>query len=140
MAYLFDTDAISEVLKRHPALEYVAWLRELPREEQYTSAVSIGELYKGAFRSARCDWHLENIDERVLPSLTVLPYDVSTARRYGEIRAFLESKGEPLDDADLMIAATALTHGLVLVTGNLRHYSRVPDLHINTVFADARRK
>lgn len=138
MAYLFDTDAISEVLKPRPAREFVAWLKEIPREEQHTSAVCIGELYKGAFRSVRRDWHLEKIDERVLPSLTVLPFDVRVARRYGEIRAALEQRGQPLDEADLQIAATALTHGLELVTGNLRHFSRVPDLHINMVFADTR--
>ena len=52
MAFLFDTDAISEVLKRRPLPAYVAWLRTVPRVEQFTSAVVIGELFKGAYRSA----------------------------------------------------------------------------------------
>lgn len=50
----------------------------------------IGELYKGAYRSKACDRHLANIDQRVLAAVTVLPYDVATARVFGKIRAHLE--------------------------------------------------
>ncbi|MFN8091140.1 MAG: PIN domain-containing protein [Vicinamibacteria bacterium] len=96
MAYLFDTDAISEVLKPRPAGGYVRWLARLPREEQFTSAVVMGELYQGAFRSSAVARHLENIEKRVLPAVTVLPYDAPAARVYGQIRAQLESAGRPL--------------------------------------------
>ena len=138
MAYLFDTDAISEVLKPRPAAGYVKWLATLPREEQFTSAVVVGELYKGAFRSSAAERHLENIEKRVLPALTVLSYDVAAARVYGEVRARLESTGRPLADADLQIAATALLHDLELVTGNVKHFRRVPGLRISPALADTR--
>jgi predicted nucleic acid-binding protein len=138
MAYLFDTDAISELLKPRPAARYVRWLRTIPREEQYTSAVAVGELYQGAFRSSAAARHLENIEKRVLPSVTVLSYDAAAARVYGEIRARLEAAGRPLADADLQIAATALLHDLELVTGNVRHFARVPRLRISRVLAEAR--
>ena len=65
MAYLFDTDAISELLKPRPAAGYVRWLAAVPREEQFTSAVVVGELYQGAFRSSAVRRHLENIEKRV---------------------------------------------------------------------------
>jgi predicted nucleic acid-binding protein len=138
MAYLFDTDAISELLKPRPASGYVRWLRTLPREEQFTSAVVVGELYKGAFRSSATARHLENIEKRVLPAVTVISYDLLAARVYGEIRARLEGAGRPLADADLQIAATALLHDLELVTGSLRHFSRVPGLRVNPALAEAR--
>jgi predicted nucleic acid-binding protein len=138
MAYLFDTDAISEVLKRRPAAPYVRWLNTIPREDQFTSAVVVGELYQGAFRSPAASRHLENLQKRVLPSLTVLPYDVTTARVYGEIRAHLEVTGRRLADADLQIAATALQHDLELVTGNVRHFERVPELRLNPALASTR--
>lgn len=51
MAYLFDTDAISEVLKPKPLAEYVRWLETIPRADQFTSGVVVGELFKGAYRS-----------------------------------------------------------------------------------------
>lgn len=80
MAFLFDTDAISEVLRRRPLPAYVAWLRTIPRAEQFTSAVVVGELFKGAYRPADAPRHLRNIESRVLPAVTVLPYDVEVAR------------------------------------------------------------
>jgi tRNA(fMet)-specific endonuclease VapC len=138
MAYLFDTDAISEVLKPRPAAGYVRWLASIPREEQFTSAVVVGELYKGAFRSSAVTRHLENVEKRVLPALTVLSYDTSAARVYGQVRAQLESAGRPLADADLQIAATAILYDLELVTGNVKHFKRVPGLRISLVLADAR--
>src|SRR5262245_24396245 len=138
MAYLFDTDAISEVMRPRPAPDYLAWLSIVPREEQFTSAVNVGELFKGAFRSVARERHLENIEKRVLPVLTVLPYDVAVARVYGELRATLESEGTPLAEADLQIAATAVHYGLELVTGNLRHFQRVPGLAINAALAQSR--
>ena len=138
MPYLFDTDALSEVLRPRPARRYVEWLRTVARSEQFTSAVVIGELYSGAFRSADASRHLQNIESRVLPAITVLAYDLPSARVYGSIRARLEVAGKMLADADLQIAATALRHELELVTGNLRHFQRVPGLKVNPVLAEAR--
>jgi predicted nucleic acid-binding protein len=83
VAFLFDTDAISEVLRRRPLPGYVRWLSGVPRSEQFTSAVVVGELFKGAYGSADAPRHLRNIETRVLPAVTVLPYDVEVARVYG---------------------------------------------------------
>jgi predicted nucleic acid-binding protein len=138
MAYLFDTDAISELLKPRPASGYVSWLGGVPREEQFTSAVVVGELYLGAFRSPAVARHVENIEKRVLPAVTVLAYDTRAARVYGQIRAHLEAIGRSLADADLQIAATALLHDLELVTGNVRHFKRVPQLRVCSALADAK--
>ena len=138
MPYLFDTDAISELLKRKPAPGYVKWLSGVPREEQFTSAIVIGDLFRGAFRSHNGERHLKNIESRVLPALVVLPYDTAVARAYGQIHAGLSVKGTTLADADLQIAATALYHGLQLVTGNIRHFQRIPVLRIHPVLAETR--
>ena len=138
MAFLFDTDAISELLRPRPAMAYINWLLRVSREEQFTSTVVIAELYKGAYRSQTCSRHLANIEQRILPSVTVLPYDIDTAKVFGKIRAHLEKAGTILPDADLQIAATAVSHNLELVTGNLRHFSRISGLKINTILADTR--
>lgn len=139
MAFLFDTDAISEALRRRPLPAYLRWLETIPRAEQFTSAVVVGELYKGAYRSANREFHLEQIQARVLPAVTVLPYDAGVARAYGEIDAQLHRLHLPLADADLQIAATALHHGLLMVTGNIRHFARIPGLSLVPVLAEARR-
>lgn len=139
MAYLFDTDAISELLRPRPQPFYLNWVNYIPREEQFTSAVVIGELYKGAYRSQHKDKHLNNITNRILPAITVLPYDVAIAQEFGRLRANLEIKGQILPDADIQIAATVLYHQLELVTGNTRHFERIQDLKINTTLAQSRK-
>ena len=95
-------------------------------------------MYKGAFRSSAAARHLENLEKRVLSAVTVLSYDVAAARVYGQVRAHLETAGRPLADADLQIAATALVHDLELVTGNVKHFKRVPGLRISPVLVGAR--
>ena len=139
MAFLFDTDAISELLRHRPARNYIKWLINVPREEQFTSAVVIGELYKGAYRSQAREKHLSNIEKRILPAVTVLPYDTAIAKVFGRIRAHLEEIGAVLPDADLQIAATALGYGLELVTGNIRHFKRIDGLEVNSILADSRK-
>jgi predicted nucleic acid-binding protein len=138
MSFLFDTDAISEVLKKRPAPLYLQWIAQLARAEQFTSAVVIGEMYRGAFSSAEPLRHLENIESRVLTVVTVLPYDVAVARVYGQIQASLSRTGRTIADADLQIAATALHHGLKVVTGNLRHFEQIPGVRVERALADAR--
>lgn len=140
MAFLFDTDAISELLRPRPLAMYVEWLAAVPREGQFASAVTIGELFKGAYRSQAVERHLRNVEQGVLPAVTVLPYDVAIAREFGRIRAALEQAGTILPDADLQIAATAIHHGLELVTGNIRHFERVPGLGLNRILLEARRR
>jgi predicted nucleic acid-binding protein len=139
MAYLFDTDAISELLRPRPAPAYVEWLTGVPREDQFTSAVVIGELYRGAFRSPARERHLVNIRQRIIPAVTVLPYDVAIAEVYGLLSADLEEAGQVLADADLQIAATAVYHNLELVSGNLKHFARISQLRSNPILTRARR-
>ena len=68
----------------------------------------------------------------------MIPFDGAAAAVYGQLRAALEDDGITVADLDLQIGATALTHGLTLVTGNLRHYQRMPGLVLQRVLADAR--
>jgi predicted nucleic acid-binding protein len=138
MPFLFDTDAISEILKKRPAPRYLHWLASIPRAEQFTSAITIGELFRGAFRSSGPLRHLEKIESLVLPTLTVLSYDVAVARIYGRIQATLARMGRTVADADLQIAATALHHGLEVVTGNLRHFERIPGIRLHPALAETR--
>jgi len=139
MAYLFDTDAISELLRPRPAPAYVEWLRGISREDQFTSAAVIGELYRGAFRSAARKHHLLNIRKRILPAVTILPYDAAVAEVYGLLSAELEDTGRPLADTDLQIAATAVYHNLESVSENLRHFARIPQLRLSPILAHSRR-
>jgi predicted nucleic acid-binding protein len=138
VSYLFDTDAISEVLRKKPSEPYLAWLRTIPADEQVTTAITVGEMYWGAIRSNAAARHIQNIENRVLSAVRVLAFDVDAARKFGELKAGLEAQGKLLPDADLQIAAIALVGGHELVTGNVAHFSRIPGLRINTALAATR--
>ncbi|MDT8341259.1 MAG: PIN domain-containing protein [Longimicrobiales bacterium] len=140
MAYLFDTDAIAELLRPDPAPAYVDWLRAVPREEQFTSAVCLSEIYKSAYRSPYRDAHLTRIESRLLRAVIVLPLDAGVAREIGEFRASLEGRRLLMPEADMQVAATAIHHQLQLVTGNVRRFRGVPRLEIHPILWEARRK
>jgi predicted nucleic acid-binding protein len=126
--YLFDTDILSQVLKRVPSPTLLTRLAAVPAEQQFTSATTVGEMVYGAYRSDRPDHFLRQLEERLWPNIRILPFNRASAETYGRLRAQLEEAGTPLAEPDLRIAAIALTHDLTMVTGNVRHFSRVPGL------------
>ena len=129
--YLLDTDILSNLTKRTPSTALVAKLASVPREDQFTSTITLGEMVYGAYRlRTHTRLLLERLDKTLLPNLPVLPFDVAAARIYGEVRAELERRGTPLGEADLRIGAIALCRGLTVVTGNVRHFQRIPELSV----------
>ena len=139
MAFLFDTNAISETLRRHPNQEFVSWLFTLPRDQQYTSAIVCGELLAGARGTQDPGLWLSRYRTQVFPRLTVLPFDLSCAEAYGDIRAQLRASGCPIGEPDTLIAATALAHGLTVVTANVKRFARIPGLELRP-FRPGRRR
>lgn len=136
MKYLFDTDILSNLLRRAPSPSLLRRLALTPAEEQATSSITLGELYYGAHRLAgRGDDLVRRIDSTLLPNLSVLPFDVPAARQYGALRAELERAGTPIGDADMRIAAIALANEMTVVTANLRHFERVAGLVVENWLA-----
>ncbi len=129
--YLLDTDILSNLMKRSPSSALVAKVAQVPPEQQFTSSVTLGELVYGAHRlKEHTDTLMQKIEDVLLPNLPILSFDAGAARRYGKLRAELERLGTPIGDADMRIAAIALSHELKVVTGNERHFQRVPELEI----------
>lgn len=128
--YLFDTDTLSQLLKRSPAPPLLARLSAVPPEQQFTTAITVGEMVYGAHRSPKREYLLRQLRERVWPQVRILPFDRAAAETYGALRARLERAGTPLAEPDMRIAAIALTHDLTVITGNTRHFRRVGDLRV----------
>ena len=128
--YLFDTDALSQIVKPNPPEGFIMRLADILPEQQFTSAITVGELTYGAHKSNRPDHFLQQFRTRLWPNIRVIPFDHAAAETYGRLKAMLEHTRMPLADADLRIASIALTRQFVLVTGNVRHFSRVPGLTI----------
>jgi predicted nucleic acid-binding protein len=133
--YLFDTDVLSQVLKPYPLPVLIARLAATPPEQQFTSAITVGEMVYGAYRSPRREHFLRQLEERVWPNVRVLPFDRRAGETYGRLRAELEQAGTPLAEPDLRIAAIALVNDLTVVTGNVRHFTRVPGLRVENWLA-----
>jgi len=126
VGYLFDTDTISAVLRPRPDTTVMQRLAMVPQTDQFTSAITLGELIFGARRKGRGDL-LQRIHELV-DFVPVLPFDEGSANVYGALKADLERNGTPLAEPDLRIAAIAMARNLTLVTGNTRHFARMPGL------------
>ena len=134
--FLLDTDTMSEFLRQRPRRTLVDRFQATPREQLFTSTITLGEMLYGAFRRpARTQDLSEQIERLLVTEVSILPFDEAAARAYGRIRAELESAGTPIGDADTRIAAIALANGLVVVTGNVRHFERVPGLTVENWLA-----
>jgi tRNA(fMet)-specific endonuclease VapC len=103
-------------------------LRNLPKALQYSSAISIGEIYFGACRTSKKRRILKAFEEKVFPNITILPFDEESGRIFGELKARLQKKGIGCSEPDLRIAAITLQHRLTLITGNINHFKVIPDL------------
>lgn len=128
--FLFDTNILSDVVKRNPSSALIDRLLGTPPEQQFTTAITIGEMVYGAYKSSRPDYYLESLSKKILPNITVLSFDEQSAYIYGKLRSDLEKKGTPIPEADLQIASIALLNKLTLITGNVKHFEKIPDLSI----------
>jgi len=127
VSYLGDTDWVADWLNGRPdAVQLMATLRQ---DGLAISLITYGEIYDGIYRG-----HAPGPSERVfrgfLRRTRVLPLNRTIMRRFARLRGQLRRQGLMVQDPDLLIAATALTHGLTLVTRNVRHFQRVPDLDL----------
>jgi tRNA(fMet)-specific endonuclease VapC len=124
--YLLDTDSCVYAIKHESRI--VGRLREHSPDDFGISAVTLAELWFGAAKSSRPKQTRESVDAFLVP-FDVLPFGSAAAEAYAEARLHLERKGRPIGERDLLIAATAISLKLTVVTHNVREFSRVPHLH-----------
>lgn len=128
--FLFDTDVITNILKERPSKTLLKRLTAIPLDEQYISTITISEIVYGAVKSHRPEYHLNNLQNILLPSVNVVGFDAKAAYVCGRLRAELEKKGLPLDLADLEIAGICIAGNFTLVSGNIKHFERIPELRL----------
>jgi tRNA(fMet)-specific endonuclease VapC len=126
--YLLDTD-ISIYLLNGKLPEVEEHLASLPAEQVGTTTVTAAELRFGALNSGRPQKNLARVETFLAP-LTQVPFDERAAVQFGSLKQHLVSKGQLIGMMDLLIAACALAAGAVLVTNNVREFSRVPSLTV----------
>lgn len=120
---LLDTVVLSELRKTHPSGKVLAWLQKQQSDQLFISVVSLGEIERGIAKARKTDSAFaQNLtvwleDLVLLYSDRILVVSAPVARRWGCLSAELGHDG-----ADLLIAATALEHGLTVATRNVRHF------------------
>jgi tRNA(fMet)-specific endonuclease VapC len=124
---MIDTDICIYAMKnRPPTLR--GRLNRLA-EQICVSAITLGEIHYGAELSARRAENLQGI-RRFFERLPVLPFTAEAARHFGDLRAELERRGNPVGAYDLLIGAHARAEGLTVVTNNTREFERMPGVRV----------
>ena len=127
MKYLVDADwLIDAMVGRARAQETLAHISD---EGVAVRIIAVAEVYEGAFNTSDPQATLEGMRE-FLGDFSVLPVTDPIVERFARTRAMLRRHGQMITDMDLLIASTALDANLTLITRNLRHFTRIPDLQI----------
>lgn len=129
MKFLLDTNVCIDVLRGNPVV--IAHFRARSPRQLALSAVTEFELYQGAER-ARSEYQAEERRKVALflSRMEILPFDSRHAKVAAIINAGLLNKGTPISLPDVLIAATALSLNLPLITNNGREFKRVKDLQV----------
>ena len=121
--FLADTDVLSALAKRRFHANVAAWIGRQRNSDLFVSVISIGEIERGIALQRGKDENFASMLAVWLDQILnlfgdrVLPFDLACARRWGRLSAMIGHHG-----ADLQIAATALEHGLTVVTRNVAHF------------------
>lgn len=129
MKYLLDTCLVSELVRQSPDPGVIEWMNDCDEETAYLSVITVGEIQKGISkleqvkkRTALQKWLDSELRVRFRDRL--LPITEEVAQNWGLLLGEAESKGAPVPAIDALIAATAMTHNLIVVTRNDRDILR----------------
>ena len=127
MRYLLDTSVCVQLLRGDQRT--AQRLSGLSPEETALSAMTVAELRYGALKGRASESKRVELSA-FLSGINVLPFDDASAEHHAAVRHALALAGTSIGERDLVIAATALAHGLVVATGNAREFRRVPGLGV----------
>ena len=128
MRYLLDTCVISDFIKGEPGT--FRRFKQVSPTNLAVSSITEMELRYGLAWNPRVTENKREAIMDTLASVTILPFNSAAAGQAAEIRALLKSQGTPIGPYDVLIAATALQHNLIMVTANQREFERVPGLRL----------
>lgn len=128
MKLMLDTNICIYIIKQKPVIVLKRFLG-YQIGEIGISSITLSELRYGVAKSKYREKNAKALEEFIIP-LDIAPFDEVAATAYGDIRANLEKAGTPIGAMDMIIAAHALSLGIILVTNNTREFSRIPSLEI----------
>ena len=126
MIYMLDTDTVSYVIRRNSSVIKNLLMHE--DDEICISAISYAELYYGLEKKG--SHRLFSEVAAILGKLSITDFDDSQSELYGKIRVEQEKSGISLGDMDMLIAAAALSQDAILVSHNIKHFSKIKGLKV----------
>lgn len=126
LKYLLDTCVIVDLLRKKSKIDPVFF-----EKGSSINTITLAELYYGASKSkdpTESNQHVKNLISDF--DLDIIDFDKKAGVIFGNLKSRLEATGQRLDDMDILIASTAISEGLVLVTNNIKHFSRINNLKI----------
>ena len=137
MHLLFDTNVVSEAMKDNPNPQFKTWIDTCSLDDIYFSAPGVAELNFGMLNEKRRAYQLwlkARIESWLLflPKSHILPFDMTAAQEYGDIKNTRKSMGRPVENVmDLQMAAIARVHDMAIVTRNVKDFEHVGLVIIN---------
>ena len=133
--YLLDTNILSELVKKRPDHNLLQHLRSNLSQLLFTSCICVMELRFGSALRKDFKSFWQNIEREIISRINVIPLVHEDVLIAGDILAELKKKGKPVGIEDVLIASTALSHNLIMVTANVSHFSRIKGLTVENWIA-----
>jgi len=128
MRYLIDTNICIYIINQHP-VELVRKFKKVSIDDIGISSITVSELQYGISKSRHREKNQQRLNEFLVP-MKILAFDENAAICYGDIRYQLEKQGQIIGPLDLLIAAHAVSEGLIMVTNNNKEFKRINNLTV----------
>lgn len=128
MKYLLDTNICIYLIKQKP-LSVLEKLRSNDIKDLALSSITVAELEYGVMRSQNKEQNMDALHRFMIP-YEIVDFTSKSAVKYGEIRTYLEKKGQIIGPMDLLIASIAMVENMILVTNNTKEFKRIPNLKL----------
>lgn len=128
MSFLIDTNICIYIINNR-IQGSKAWIKNAGIENVFISSISVAELEFGITKSNKFN-ETQTAFYKFLSGFNIIDFDAASAKSYGKIRADLQSKGKIIGAMDMLIAATAISNRMTLVTNNVGEFSRVNGIEI----------
>lgn len=130
MTYLLDTNILSELIKKRPSSHLLSQLRSKPSHSLHTSSICVMELRFGTALREDFKKFWTKVTKEIISRVDIVSLGENEALVAGDILADMRKTGQTIGIEDILIAASAITRNLILVTANTRHFSKIKDLKI----------
>lgn len=127
MNYLVDKDWLIDTLRGIPTAATVLETESI--HGLSVSFITLGEIYDGIYQRSNVEKRMSELHE-LFEGHTILGLSDPIMQVFAQTRLMLRRRGQLISDLDILIASTAIVHDLTLITRNLRHFQRIPDLKL----------